>query len=69
MLSCRLREYYCGNFGHLRFTVRRLGLAQDGVGTGRDSVQIGFAPVYRGLDLLVCTPIGNWVVRTKLLNQ
>lgn len=49
--------------------MRRLGLAQDGVGTGRDSVQIGFAPVYRGLDLLVCTPIGNWVVRTKLLNQ
>lgn len=49
---------------------RRLGLAQDGVvREGGGGVQIGLTPVDRSLDLLVCTPIGNWVARTKLLNQ
>lgn len=36
---------------------------------GREGVQIGLTPVDRSLDLLVCTPIGNWIARTKLLNQ
>lgn len=68
MLSCQLCEYCCRNFGHLHLTERRFGLVQDWR-TGVGGVQIASAAVDHRLDLLVCTPIGNWVARTKLLNQ